>query len=83
MPAAGPHFDKIEPPTPEDLKAFRHRHGLTAKAMASFIGVSYSVYRKWESGDVRAHPLASRVLCWIECGFTPPEFRAERVKAHA
>lgn len=83
MPAKGPQFDRIDPPTGQELRAFRRRYGITAKAMAAFVGVSYSTYRRWEDGTVRPHPLASRVICWIECGFTPPEFLAKRVKDRA
>lgn len=69
-------FEPLEPPAPEDVRDLRAKLGLTQVEMADFCGLKLSHYRNIERGRHCAGPLLSRVLCWIEGGFIPPEFVA-------
>lgn len=69
-------FEPLEPPSPADILRLRKRLGLTQAAMATFLGVSLSCYRNFEKGRQEAHPIVSRVICWLEGGYMPPEFIA-------
>lgn len=69
-------FEAVEPPSAEDVIAFRHRLGLSQVSMASLLGVKPQQYRHIEKGRRRASPLLARIISWIDSGFQPPEFTA-------
>ncbi|POR05599.1 hypothetical protein AU468_00020 [Alkalispirochaeta sphaeroplastigenens] len=56
-------------PTPEDLRDFMRRHGLTGSQAGALLGVNGRTIRKWTGGE-RSMPWASWTLLQILMGDT-------------
>lgn len=52
-----PTVDDMHQPTGEDVKALKRSMGATSKQMASFCGVTYVTWYKWERGHTKMHPM--------------------------
>jgi transcriptional regulator with XRE-family HTH domain len=48
--------------TPEEIKEFRNRRGLTQEGLAREIGVSVSTVQKWEGARARPRGLSLKAL---------------------
>ena len=53
-------------PTPEDLRAFRARHGLSQRALAEALGVSTRGVEDWEGGRRAPAPYLALALERLE-----------------
>jgi predicted RNase H-like HicB family nuclease/DNA-binding XRE family transcriptional regulator len=55
-------LEKVERPGPEELKAFRQRHGLTQEQAAALFRVPWNTWARWETGRPHVPPPVVRLL---------------------
>lgn len=48
--------------TPEQIKAFRLRMGMTQEKLAELLGVRHATLNRWEKGHAKPSPLALKRL---------------------